>query len=63
MTVKIDGTEPNVFPAVEGVDVRDTVTSSHLAKASSAVTAPLAVRSLWMMSNKRSARRIAAFFG
>ena len=23
MTVKIDGTEPNVFPAVEGVDVRD----------------------------------------
>jgi len=61
MTVKIDGTEPNVFPAVEGVDVRDTVTSSHLAKAS-AVTAPLAVRSLWMMSNKRSARRIAAFF-
>jgi hypothetical protein len=23
MTVKIDGTEPNVFPAVEGVDVHD----------------------------------------
>jgi len=23
MTVKIDGTEPNIFPAVEGVDVRD----------------------------------------
>ena len=23
MTVKIDGTEPNVFPAVEDVDVRD----------------------------------------
>jgi hypothetical protein len=23
MTVKIDGTEPNVFPAVVGVDVRD----------------------------------------
>jgi hypothetical protein len=23
MTVKIDGTEPNVFPAVEGVDARD----------------------------------------
>ena len=23
MTVKIDDTEPNVFPAVEGVDVRD----------------------------------------
>lgn len=23
MTVKINGTEPNVFPAVEGVDVRD----------------------------------------
>ena len=24
MTVKIDGTKPNVFPAVEGVDVRDS---------------------------------------
>jgi hypothetical protein len=23
MTVKIDGTEPNVFPAVKGVDVHD----------------------------------------
>jgi hypothetical protein len=23
MTVKIDGTEPNVFPVVEGVDARD----------------------------------------
>jgi uncharacterized membrane protein len=23
MTVKIDGTEPNIFPAVEGIDVRD----------------------------------------
>jgi hypothetical protein len=23
MTVKIDGTEPNDFPTVEGVDVRD----------------------------------------
>jgi hypothetical protein len=23
MTVKIDSTEPNVFPAVEGVDVHD----------------------------------------
>jgi hypothetical protein len=23
MTVKIDGTEPNVFPTVEGVDVHD----------------------------------------
>jgi hypothetical protein len=23
MTVKIDGTEPNIFPAVEGVDARD----------------------------------------
>jgi hypothetical protein len=23
MTVKIDGTEPNVFPAVEGVDVHE----------------------------------------
>jgi hypothetical protein len=23
MTVKIDGTEPNVFPAIEFVDVRD----------------------------------------
>ena len=23
MTIKIDGTEPNVFPAVEGVDVHD----------------------------------------
>jgi hypothetical protein len=24
MTVKIDGTEPNVFPAIDGVDARDT---------------------------------------
>ena len=23
MTVRIDGTEPNVFPAIDGVDVRD----------------------------------------
>ena len=23
MAVKLDGTEPNVFPAVEGIDVRD----------------------------------------
>jgi hypothetical protein len=23
MTVKIDGTEPNVFPAIDGVDARD----------------------------------------
>lgn len=25
MTVKIDGTEPNIFPAVEGVDARTVV--------------------------------------
>jgi hypothetical protein len=30
MTVKIDGTEPNVFPAVEGVDVRDAGRNAEL---------------------------------
>jgi hypothetical protein len=32
MTVKIDGTEPNVFPAVEGVDVRDAGRNAEVGK-------------------------------
>ena len=30
MTVEIDGTEPNIFPAVEGVDVRDAGRSAEI---------------------------------